>query len=264
MAWTRRTGSSALAVPRRGRAVVTVRVEVAPSRYGWASGRSGVDVDDLHRRFPKLAEWEAGDRRPTLKQLEGFARATRTPVGYFFMSEPPEDAVPIPDMRTIGDRGGVASPSPDLLDTNYQCQQRQDWYRDYARSIGLDPVPHVGSLTTAAPAEDAAAAITAALSFSVEQRGANWSAAFARLRDRAEACGILVMVSGVVGSNTHRPLDPERPDPLRGRVPDARLPQARHLQPAGRAARSDVTTSIPTRCCDPSGSGSFSAPPDRQ
>ena len=188
--------------------VVTVRVEVAPSLYGWSSERSSVDVDELHRRFPKLAEWEAGDRRPTLKQLEGFARATKTPVGYFFMSEPPEDAVPIPDMRTIGDRG-VASPSPDLLDTIYQCQQRQDWYRDYARSIGLDPVPHVGSLTTAAPAEDAAAAITAALSFSVEQRGANWSAAFARPRDRAEACGILVMVSGVVGSNTHRPLDPE-------------------------------------------------------
>ena len=79
--------------------VVTVRVGVAPSLYGWALERSGADVDELHRRFPKLAEWEAGDRRPTLKQLEGFARATRTPVGYFFMSEPPEDAVPLPARR---------------------------------------------------------------------------------------------------------------------------------------------------------------------
>ena len=186
---------------------MTVRVDVAPSLYGWSSERSGVDADELHRKFPKLAEWESGDRRPTLKQLEAFARATKTPVGYFFLSEPPDDEVPIPDMRTVGDRG-VARPSPDLLDTIYQCQQRQDWYRDYARSIGLDPVPQVGSLTTATPVEAAAAAITAALSFSVEQRGANWSEAFARLRDQAEEIGILVMVSGVVGSNTHRPLDP--------------------------------------------------------
>lgn len=185
-----------------------VRVDVAPALYEWAAERSGVDPDELHRKFPRLPEWEAGDQSPTLKQLEGFARATKTPVGYFFLSEPPDDEVPIPDLRTFSDRG-VDRPSPDLLDTIYQCQQRQDWYRDYARSIGLDPVSHVGSLSTAAPVEEAAVVITDALSFSVEQRGANWSEAFARLRDQAEDQGILVMVSGVVGSNTHRTLDPQ-------------------------------------------------------
>ena len=185
-----------------------VRVDVAPALYEWAAERSGVDADELHRKFPKLPEWEAGDQSPTLKQLEGFARATKTPVGYFFLSEPPDDEVPIPDLRTFSDRG-VVRPSPDLLDTIYQCQQRQDWYRDYARSIGLDPVSHVGSLSTAAPVEEAASVITTALSFSVEQRGANWSEAFTRLRDQAEDQGILVMVSGVVGSNTHRTLDPQ-------------------------------------------------------
>ena len=185
-----------------------VRVDVAPSLYEWASERSGVEADELHRKCPKLLEWEAGDQSPTLKQLEGFARATRTPVGYFFLSEPPDDEVPIPDLRTLGDRGEVR-PSPDLLDTIYQCQQRQDWYRDYARSIGLDPISYVGSLSTATPVEEAASAITTALSFSVEQRGANWSEAFTRLRDHAEDEGILVMASGVVGSNTHRTLDPQ-------------------------------------------------------
>ena len=185
-----------------------VRVDVAPALYEWAAERSGVNADELHRKFPRLPEWEAGDQSPTLKQLENFARATKTPVGYFFLSEPPDDEVPIPDMRTFSDRG-VDRPSPDLLDTIYQCQQRQDWYRDYARSIGLDPVSHVGSLSTAVPVEEAAVVITAALSFSVEQRGANWSEAFARLRDQAEDQGILVMVSGVVGSNTHRTLDPQ-------------------------------------------------------
>ncbi len=120
-------------------------------------------------------------------------------MGYFFLSEPPDDEVPIPDLRTFSDRG-VVRPSPDLLDTIYQCQQRQDWYHDYARSIGLGPVSHVGSLATAAPVEEAASVITAALSFSVEQPGANWSEAFARLRDQAEDAHQYVVVTHEVFS----------------------------------------------------------------
>ena len=222
-------------MPRRGWMVVTVRVEVAPSLYGWSSERSSVDVDELHRRFPKLAEWEAGDRRPTLKQLEGFARATKTPVGYFFMSEPPEDAVPIPDIAHHRRQGGWRVRAPTCSTRSTSASSDRTGTATTPGASGSIRSPHVGSLTTAAPAEDAAAAITAALSFSVEQRGANWSAAFARLRDRAEACGILVMVSGVVGSNTHRPLDPEE---FRGFAPcrpggACRLRQRRRHQ--GRA-----------------------------
>jgi transcriptional regulator with XRE-family HTH domain len=142
--------------------MVAVRVEVAAPLYAWAMERSGLDADDLTHKFPKLPMWESGEHSPTLKQLERFATATRTPVGYFFLAVPPDEAVPIPDLRTVGDRG-VRRPSPDLLDTIYQCQQRQDWYRDYARSNGLDRVPHVGSLSTTAPVGEAASALTATI-----------------------------------------------------------------------------------------------------
>lgn len=187
--------------------MMAVRVDVAASLYAWAAERSGLDSDELEHKFPKLQQWESGDHSPTLKQLEQFARATRTPVGYFFLPAPPDEQVPIPDLRTVGDRG-VRRPSPDLLDTIYQCQQRQDWYRDYARGIGLDPVPHVASLSTATPVEEAASAVTVEMAFSIERRGSNWSEAFGYLRDQAEDSGVLVMVSGVVGSNTRRKLDP--------------------------------------------------------
>ena len=50
--------------------------------------------------------------------------------------------------------------------------------------------------------------MTAEMSFSVERRGSNWSEAFGYLRDQAEDSGVLVMVSGVVGSNTRRKLGP--------------------------------------------------------
>ena len=192
----------------RRRIGVTVRVDVEPALLAWACERSGLDDEKLASKFPKLPKWESRELTPTLKQLESFARATRTPVGYFFLQTPPEDDVPIPDFRTIGDKS-VVRPSPDLLDTIYQCQQRQDWYRDYARSIGLSQVSQVGSMTTAVPPVEAATEITAALSFEVDMRGRSWSDAFAYLRDQAEEIGVLVMVSGVVGSNTHRKLNPE-------------------------------------------------------
>lgn len=184
-----------------------VRVEVNPDLLAWARQRSGLAIDDLAHRFPKLAAWERGEQLPTLKQLESYAQATHTPVGFLFLPEPPAEQVPIPDYRTIGD-SGVRRPSPDLLDTIYQCEQRQDWYREFAQVNQEEPVKFVGSLTTAVAVIPAAAAIREALGFDVEERGSTWLDALRVLIDSTERLGFLVMVNGVVGSNTHRKLDP--------------------------------------------------------
>ena len=184
-----------------------MRVDVRPEMYGWALDRAGLDRETAAERFPGLGDWESGDRRPTFKQLEAFAARTYTPIGFFFLPVPPEEELPIPDFRTIGDRP-VGRPSANLLDTIYQCQQRQDWYREHALRNGFDSVEVVGSLTTASPIAIAARTMTDALDFAVGSRGSSWSEALARLRDCAEALGVLVMISGIVGSNTHRKLDP--------------------------------------------------------
>jgi Zn-dependent peptidase ImmA (M78 family) len=185
----------------------SVRAAVSPRLLAWARERSGLGPDQLASRFPRLTEWERGDRVPTLKQLEDFARATHTPVGFLFLSEPPEERVPIPDYRTMGDIG-VRRPSPDLLDTIFQCQQRQEWYRDFAQLTREDPLSFVGSLTTSVPVVHAAEQIRAALRFDPAERGHTWSDALRTLIEHAEESGVLVMVSGVVGANTHRKLDP--------------------------------------------------------
>jgi transcriptional regulator with XRE-family HTH domain len=67
---------------------MAVRVAVNPELLAWARERSGVEPEDLARKFPKLAEWEEGELAPTLKQLEQFAHATKTPVGYLFLQAP--------------------------------------------------------------------------------------------------------------------------------------------------------------------------------
>jgi hypothetical protein len=57
-----------------------MRVEVKPALLRWARERAGLEPDDVARRFPRLAQWEREEVRPTVKQLERFANATRTAV----------------------------------------------------------------------------------------------------------------------------------------------------------------------------------------
>jgi len=187
---------------------MTVRAPVRPAMLMWARERSRLEPEELFRKFPALADWEEGTRQPTLKQLEKFAQATHTPIGYLFLPEPPDEPIPIPDFRTIGDME-LGHASPDLLDTVYLCQQRQEWYRDYARLHREDPVPFVGSLTPETDVVSAASEMRSVLSFAPEERGSTWSEALRRLIEEADQHGVLVMVSGIVGSNTHRKLDPK-------------------------------------------------------
>ena len=71
----------------------------------------------------------AGEKQTTLKQLEKFAKVVRVALGYLFLPEPPEEKLPKPDFRTVKART-LERPSPDLLDTIYTMQRRQDWLRD--------------------------------------------------------------------------------------------------------------------------------------
>lgn len=186
---------------------MVLRVEVRRELFEWARSRARLGVRDLVDRFPKLPAWETGDAQPTLKQLERFARATHTPVGYLLLDKPPAEPLPIPDFRTMGG-AAVEKASADLLDTIYQSQQRQAWYREHADRTGAEPLAFIASLGLTDDVAVAANEVRVALDFDIEARGNSWTAALTRLTERAEALGILAMINGVVGSNTHRRLDP--------------------------------------------------------
>lgn len=176
----------------------------------WARLRAGLDADTLAWRFPKYREWESGVALPTLKQVEKLANVTHAPVGYFFLTRPPREALPIPDLRTVGSIP-VREPSTNLLSTIYLCQQRQEWYREFARTEGEAPLSFIGSETTASGVERTASRIRDALALDPAAQAAvpTWTEALRRLIDAADSLGVLVMVNGVVGNNTHRGLDPD-------------------------------------------------------
>ena len=191
-------------------ASMVVRVDVSPDLLKWAGRRARLDSSELALRFPKYLDWESGALRPTLRQLEAFASATHTPVGYLLLDAPPDLPLPVTDFRTLVSQG-VSDPTPDLLDTIQICRLRQAWYHDYLLAEGSEPVAWVGSLSRDVDPVRAAASITSRLSFEAagRDRFTTWTAAFKHLIDRIETLGALVMVNGVVGSNTHRRLDPD-------------------------------------------------------
>lgn len=188
-----------------------MRVEVRPALLRWARGRSGIDEDVWPKRFPDFDEWVAGDKQPTMRQLQDFATKTYTPVGFLLLDEPPVEPLPVADFRRPQARGSSAAVTGNLLDTLYAAQARQEWYRDNQLLHNEPPVGFVGSATTSTSPGQIGASMREALGWTSDVRRdlRNWQDALARLRERAEDLGVLVMISGIVGANTHRKLDPE-------------------------------------------------------
>jgi len=184
------------------------RVAVSPKVLRWARVRAGLALADLEGRFPHLAEWETEAVQPTFKQLESFAKAVRVPFGFLFLPEPPEMPLPFADFRTLESRRPEGI-SPELLDTIQQMQRRQAWLREDRIETGMDPLRFVG----AAKLSDDPAAIgremrrLVGLDDGWAQRVPSWTAAVGELRNAIESLGVMAVINGVVGNNTHRKLD---------------------------------------------------------
>lgn len=186
------------------------RVAIQPKLLCWACERAGFDRTDLEHKFPQLAAWENRTAQPTLKQLEAFAKTTHTPIGYLFLPEPPVEKIPIPDFRALGNER-IGHPSPDLLDTIYVCQQRQEWFRNYALLMSDKPLEFVGSARVQDEIVSVAARIRTTLGFGVNERRQmpTWTDALRHFIEQADNLGILVMCNGVVHNNNYRHLDPQ-------------------------------------------------------
>ncbi len=189
---------------------MTLRLTVKPALLQWACERAQVDTEVLNKKFPKYAEWKKGTRKPTLKQVEDFARFTHVSVGTLLLSEPLDEKMPIQDFRTMGNQQ-ICRPSANLLDTIYMCQQRQDWYWNFAMEEEEDSLPFVGSATLESDVEQTTSDIRMHLGFDSEEHKKlpDWTYALRYFTGLADTAGILVMISGVVENNPHRKLDPK-------------------------------------------------------
>ena len=184
------------------------RVIVSESVLRWALDRSG-RREAVERKFPKLSDWLEGKSQPTLRQLDALAKATSTPLGYLFLSEPPKDELPIPHFRTLEDEP-LRRSSPDLLEAVQTMQRRQAWMRDYLIEQGHEPLSFVRSARITDEPEHLAGRMRRILGLNGgwAAKQSSWTAALRELQRKTEEAGILVVVSSIVGNNTRRKLDP--------------------------------------------------------
>ena len=187
---------------------------VQPPVLRWAQRRGGHDDGAMRNRLGNWDQWLTREKTPHFSDIARIAHFTRVPLGYLFLPEPPQEDLPIPDLRS--GRGSAPAASDELLDTIYLNQRRQAWYEDHLAEVGdlaevgaaVPPLPFVGSARNAG-VEEAASRILHALDYGIHSRRTMGSAEQARnhLIEAFENLGGLVVVNSMVENNTHRPLD---------------------------------------------------------
>ena len=181
-------------------------VDIKPELLRWAVDRSGMPLDEF---ADSVEEWLSGDKKPTYNQLEHFARQAMVPFGYLFLQRPPEERLPLPDYRTRKD-DGVKQPTPNLIETIFEMQRRQEWMKEFLVDQGHDKLPFVGSRAVGDNHKSVSKSMRTALGLSENwaEQHASWEEALRHLRHQIEDSGILIFANGVVGNSTRRKLDP--------------------------------------------------------
>jgi Zn-dependent peptidase ImmA (M78 family)/DNA-binding XRE family transcriptional regulator len=183
---------------------------ISPALLQWARKRARMSVAKLAERanvsVDRVSEWERGDRRPTFRQARHLAGALHIPFGYLFLSEPPTEQLQLPDFRRV--HSAVADgPSAELIDTINDILVKQQWYQEYARGQGQQPLPFVGKFGINDSTDTIAADISRTIRLPrVRQESASWVEFLSNFTHAVEDIGVLVMKSGIVEGNVHRKL----------------------------------------------------------
>lgn len=190
-----------------------LQITLQPAVLQWARERAGISLEELARKAKvsreRVLEWERSGKI-SIAQADRLAGCTYTPLGLLYLTEPPDEPLPIADFRTRTDDPPPHS-SPDLLETIHLMQRRQSWMRDELIESGTDPLAYIGAYGLAESPLQVAAAMRQFLNLAdgwaaVEGSRTN---VLELMRDRAEAAGVLVVFNGIVGNNTRRKLDPD-------------------------------------------------------
>lgn len=167
-----------------------------------------VHLETLPERIAKNFElWGKKEKIPTFNQIEDASKATGIPLGYFFLQTPPAEDLSFIEYRTI-DSVELTHPSRELIDTMHNMQLVQEWMRSQLLEDGISKLPFIGSQKGETNTAQFANAVRKILNLEI-----NWfkevgdaRESFLYLRTAMSNVGTIVMTSGIVENNTHRPL----------------------------------------------------------
>ncbi|MBV1759264.1 MAG: ImmA/IrrE family metallo-endopeptidase [Dethiosulfatibacter sp.] len=185
----------------------TVRVKVKPEIFYWV--QSQVNMENLKQSLKdKFGQWLIGEQDPTFRQIEDLSRATHIPLGYFFLNAPPVENNGLIEFRTV-DSLELANPSRDLIDTINDMEKIQDWMKDYLKEQSFEKLGYVGSQNENSGISHVVNNIREILEIQKDWYKESTDAwnSFKIIREKLQKIGVIVMMNGVVGSNTHRVLN---------------------------------------------------------
>lgn len=187
---------------------MSTKAYINESMLSWAINKSQLSVAAIAQKLgqteDKLTKWETGTEKPTFTQAQKLATLLKVPFGYFFLDQPPEEQLPIPDLRTIADRD-LQTPSQDLKDIIYQVLRKQSWYSDYLQDNDVEPLSFVGKFNVKSDITVVAKDIRETIKVPLPTSGSS-EEYFSKLISGIENTGVLVMRAGIVGNNTRRKL----------------------------------------------------------
>ena len=186
---------------------MTQRAFINPAILSWSRQRAGLSEAQVAKgmtlKLERVAEWEGGQSLLSFNQAQKWAAIVHVPFGFLFLKTPPQERLPLPDLRTVG---GVFpdKPSSTLLDTVRDVLRKQDWYLEYLQDHERSPLPFVGSFHSRSPIKEVVTDIRRVLGVTDDFARMTYEDYFRALVSGAEEAGILVMRSGVALGNTHR------------------------------------------------------------
>lgn len=176
--------------------------------YLWAIERAGYKVDEFLQAHPKVALYVEGEKLPTVRQLEDFANSVHVPIAYLMLPTPPMKKSPIPMFRG---KAGEGKFNLNVYQTVLDVQNRQEWLSDYLAENELDECGFVGKYDISTPILDMAVIMRHLLDLDIDWM-TNFNSpekAINHIVQKMEEVGVCVFFNGIVGNNTHRPLDVE-------------------------------------------------------
>lgn len=185
---------------------------ITPSIIKWALKRGRKTSERMAQELSvtpeRFAAWENGELKPTLNQAQKLAKKLKIPFGYLYLNDPPRETVPLPDLRSIKPKESQHL-SPDFIDVINDTLRKQEWYREQIQNEDRPKVNFVGRYSQNNNPDIIAKDIRNTLGINVYQRPHtnSWEAFLKHLIIMAENKGILVLRSGIVGSNVYRRLD---------------------------------------------------------
>ena len=181
-------------------------VSIAPEMLNWVIAH--IQMNSLPKQIVEhLNAWISGQKEPTFNQIEKVSKATGIPLGYFFLKHPPKEDVSFVEYRTV-DSIHLENPSRNLIDIMHDMDQIQGWMHDYLFSTGSSTIKYVGALQKEQSYETFAQYARRLLELPIDwyKKSKNADDSFSIIRKAISNKGTIVMMSGIVGNNTHRPL----------------------------------------------------------